>query len=350
MSMGKTSVNLSKRIPPIGAVQKYAAALLLYIALSVYLFRPYWAQMSGYHFLYMLNPVTAAWGAYFLSRRWINHWTPSLVAGAVYGFSPFALSFASFQQPVAGLSFVIVPWLFLPSVYWRRNRPADTFRFFVRAVFVLLPFAGICLMFWAASQKWAGPYFLMPKNLQLTPKHFYDIVFPLYQRGDYLTFGIYHVPLILSIMGVFVLVSIQRLSVVFPVAVAMMLCFLDPILQVPPIVWAAIPVLFLAVLTGLGFESILLAGKSDAMWVLVCAIAASLLAAFFGGLAYKRIIVGGLLEWTGLMYVTAAAALWIIFSFSMTAHRWLWTRWILLTAAVAIDLILSARCLVDKLF
>lgn len=346
--MGKSGVNLLK--PSLPAEAKYSAVLLLYLAFSVYLFGPYFGNLSGYQFLYVINPAAAAAGGYFLSRRWINHWMPSVLAGAVYGFSPFALSFASFQQPVAGLSYVIVPWLFLPSVYWHKHRPADAFRFFARATFALLPFAGICLLFWTASQKWAGPYFLMPKNLQLTPHHFYDLVFPLYQRGDYLTFGIYHVPLILAVMGVFMLVMIQRVAVVFPVAAALVLCFLEPIFQVPPIVWSAVPVMFLAVLAGVGFESVLLAGKSDARWVMACAIAASLAATFFGGLAYKRLIMGGLLEWTGLMYAAGAVALWISFVFSLTGGRWTWTRWIVLTAAMVMDVVLSARYLTDKLW
>lgn len=346
--MGKTPVNLSKQTLPAGAAN-FSAALFLYIALSVYLFRPYLGMMSGYRFLYVINPVAAAWGAYFLSRRWLNNWTPSVLAGAIYGFSPFALSFASFQQPVAGFSYVIVPWLFLPSIYWHKNKPADAFRFFMRTIFVLLPFAGICLLFWVASQKWAGPHFLMPKNLQMTPKHFCDLIFPLYQEGGYLTFGIYHVPLILSIMGIFVLVSIQRISVVFPIAAALMLCFVNPILQVSPIVWAAIPVLFLAILTGLGFQSILLASKSDAKWILACAIAASIVAAFFGGLVIRR-FTGLVFEWTALMYAVGAAGLWIVFFFAKTGHRWPWSRWILLTVATVIDLVFSARYLVDKLF
>lgn len=347
--MERTLPSLSKGPTSFGAAPKFGAALVLYIALSVYLFLPYFAKFSGYLFLYAINPVIAAWGAYFLSRRWINHWTPSLLAGAVYGFSPFALSFASFQQPVAGFSYVMIPWLFLPSVYWHKNKPADALRYFMRTVFVLLPFAGICLLFWVSSQKWAGPHFLMPKNLALTPNHFTDLIFPLYQRGAYLTFSVYHIPLILAIMGIFVLVSIQRISVVFPVAAALMLCFLEPILQVSPIIWAAIPVLFLAILSGLGFEAILSAGNADSKWIAACAIAATVAAAFFGGLMIRR-FTGRVFEWTGLMYAVAASVLWLILFFAKAGHRWPWTRWILLTGAMAVDLIFSARYLVDKLF
>lgn len=349
--MGKASASQSKQTLSLGSSPQCIFALFLYVALSIYLFRPYFGLLSGYNLLYVINPVAAAWGTLLLSRRWVNNWTPSLLAGAIYGFSPFALSFGVFQQPVAGLSYVIVPWLFLPSVYWHKNKPADAMRFIVRTAFVGLPFAGIVLLFWVASQKWVGPYFLMPRNLQLTGKHFCDLIFPLYQQGEYLTFGVYHAALVLSIMGIFVLVSIQRVAVVFPVAAAMMLCFLNPILQVPPIVWAAIPILFLAILAGLGFQAILLAAKPDSKWIVICAAFATGLAAFFGGLSIRIILVSPeVFKLTALVYGLTAAALWILFFFSRSGHRWSWLRWLILTAATAVDLIFCARYLVDKLF
>jgi hypothetical protein len=340
---------LSGGRPSLEAARKSTVALLLYIALSVYLFEPYFAKLSGYQFLHITNPVFAAWGVYFLSRRWINHWTPSLLAGAVYGFSPFALSFASFQQPVAGLSYLMIPWLFLPSLFWHKHEPANAVRLLVRSVFVLLPFAGICLLFWIPTQKWAGPFFLMPKNLHLTGSHLADLIFPLYRRGAYLTFSVFHVPLILSMMGIFVLVSIQRISVVIPVAAAIILCFMEPVLQVSPIVWAAFPILFLALLSGQGFESMLLTSRADSKWIIACAVAATALAAFFAGLMIRR-FTGWIFEWTGLMYAGIAAGLWLILFFAKSGHRWPWTRWTLLTAAMAVDIIFTARYLINKLF
>ncbi len=348
--MGSSSPNLSKQGLAFGAVEKAISAGVLYLVFSVYLFWGHFSQLAGYQLLYVFNPPAAAWGAYFLSKRWVNNWTPSLIAGAVYGFSAFSLSFGGFQQPVAGFSYVMVPWLLLPSVYWHKNSPPDAFRFIIRSIFAVLPFAGVCLMFWAAAQKWVGPHFLMPATTRLTPQHFLDLIFPLFQKGEYLTFGLYHGAIILSLMGLFVLVKAQRIAVLIPIAAALVLCFWEPVLQVSPIVWAAFPILFLAILSGLGFQSLLWAGKADCKWVITCAIAASILAAFFGGLAYKRLILGGLLEWTAMMYAVAAAALWFLFFLAKTGLRWHPMRWGLLTAAVTIDLIFSARYLVEKLF
>ena len=339
-----------KRTLLTGKPQRYGSALGLYIALSIYLYWPYMGGFRPHQFLFLINPVVAAWGTYFLSKRWVNNWTPSVLAGAVYGFSPFALSFAALQQPVAELSFVMVPWLFLPAVFWHKNKQPDAFRFCMRTLFCLLPFTAVAGMFWAASQKWAGPYFLMPAGASLTGDHFLDLIFPLFGKGPHLTFGIYHASLVLAMMGLFVLVKVQRITVLLPVAAAMILCFLRPVLGVPPIIWAAVPVLFLSLLSGLGFQSIFWAGKADSKWVLTCALAASVLTAFFGGLAYKRMIHGNLLEGTALVYAVTAVGLWLLFFFIHANLRWKPAKWAILTAIVVFDLVFSARYLVDKLF
>lgn len=333
-----------------GRPELYGAALGLYIALSIYLHWPYFGQLRPHQFLFVINPVAAAWGTYFLSKRWVNNWTPSVLAGAVYGFSPFVLSFAGFQQPVAGLSYVLIPWLFLPAVFWHKNKTPDAFRFTMRLLFCLLPFATVFGLFWCAAQKWVGPYFLMPVNASLTVDHFLDLIFPLFQKGPLLTFGIYHASIIMALMGLFVLVKVQRITVMIPVAAAMVLCLSKPVLGVAPIVWAAVPVLFLSLLSGLGFQSIFWAGKADSKWILSCALAASILAAFFGGLAYKRMVVGPVLQWTAMMYAITAVALWIMLFFAHSGFRWKPAKWIVLTTPVVIDLIFSARYLVIKLF
>ena len=339
-----------KRKLPGGRPELYLSALGLYIALSVYLYWPYMGTFRPHQFLFVINPVVAAWGAYFLSKRWVNNWTPSVLTGAVYGFSPFALSFASAQQPIAGLSFVMVPWLLLPAVFWHKNKKPDAFRFTTRLLFCILPFAAVAGMFWCAAQKWAGPYFLMPTGASLTGGHFLDVVFPLFQKGPHLTFGIYHTSIVVALMGLFVLIKVQRIAALIPVATAIVLCFSRPIAATPPIVWAAVPILFLALLSGLGFQSIFWAGKADGKWILTCAIAASILVAFFGGLAYKRLVIRDVLELTAIMYAMAAVSLWFMLFFAYTGLRWKPVKWIVLTAAVAIDLIFSARYLVDKLF
>lgn len=322
-------------------------ALACYIILSGWLFLPYRAQFERFGFLDAVNPVAAAAGVYLLSRRWMSSWTPSLVAGAVYGFGPYALSF-SIYHPLAGAYYAMIPWLFLPAAYWHRFSPPTAARFLTRALFSLLPFAVVILLFWIPSQPWAGPYFLMPTTAPLQVKDFQGLVFPLYKIGGEVIFGLYHFPVLLALMGVFVLANVQKVAVLIPFAAGLALSFLNPVLHVSPIVWAAFPILFLSLLSGLGFQSMLYTGKADSVWIVACAILGAVLAALFGGLALSP-LTGRVFELTALLYAVSAGALGIVYYFTRVPLRRPWAKWVLLTGAAAVDLILSCRYLVGKL-
>jgi len=345
--MGNSFPELAKKRIAAGISANDIAAVALYLCLAVFLYLPQFHVDNKKAVLCGFNTVAAAWGAYFISKRWINNWTPSLFAGAVYGFGPFALSFEMFH-PFAGLSFAMVPWLLLPAVYWHKGKTPDAFRFSVRALLTLLPFAGIVLLFWITAQPWTGPVFMIPKELSMTAKDFVDLIFPLRRSGSIVPFGLYHCPLVFALMGVFVYVKLQRIALLIPIAAGLVLAFWEPVFQVPPIVWAAFPILFLSLLCGLGFQAFLFAGKADTKWILVCAATVSILAAFFAGLAIRIILIREVFELTMLMYALTAAALWILLVLVRLNLRWPWFKWAILTAAAAIDLLFSARYLIDK--
>lgn len=325
------------------------AAIGLYICFAVFLYL-LGHGVNNVKAVCGINAVAAAWGAYFISKRWINNWTPSLFTGAVYGFGPFALSFELFH-PAAGLSFAMVPWLLLPAVYWHKGRTPDAFRFSARALLTLLPFAAIALLFWVTAQQWAGPTFLMPKELSMTVKDFVDLIFPLHGSGGIVAFGLYHASLVFALMGVFVYIKLQRIALLIPIAAGLVLAFWEPVFQVSPIVWAAFPILFLSLLCGLGFQTMVSAGKADSKWVVICGVFASVLAAFFGAMAIRIIDPFRVtFEVTALMYGLTAVAIWITLFCVHSLPRHHQPRWLLLTAVMTIDLIYSARYLTDKLF
>lgn len=329
------------------AVEKDFFPLGLYLLISIWLFLPHIHQFSRFDFIYGLNPIAAAWGTYFLGRRWISSWTPLVLAGVAYGFGPYALSF-SMYHPLAGITYAMIPWLFLPSVYWHRFSAPDAKRFLVRAMFSLLPFAAVFAMFWVLSQPWAGPYFLMPKTAPLTANDFQSLFFPLYKVSGKIIFSVYHVPMLLGLMGIFVLANMQRVAVLIPFAAALILCFLDPVGQVSPIVWAAFPVMLLSLLSGLGFQSILYAGKADSKWIVACAIIAAILAAFFGGISFYP-LTGREFDLTAVLYAASAGVLFAVYYLTRVQARFPWARWVLLTGAAALDFVLSARFIVDRI-
>jgi hypothetical protein len=240
-----------------------------------------------------------------------------------------------------------VPWLLLPAVYWHKGKTPDAMRFSVRALLTLLPFAGIVLLFWMPAQQWIGPYFLMPQQLTLTIKDFTNLILPLHKAGGVIVFGLYHCSLIFALMGIFVCIKLQRVALLIPIAVGLVLAFLNSVLQVTPIVWAAFPIVFLSVLCGLGFQAFLWAGKADTKWVLTCAAAATVLAAFTAGIMITP-FAGRVFELSSIMYALAAAAIWILLALIRLNLRWPYFKWFILTAAITIDLLFSARYLIDK--
>jgi hypothetical protein len=342
--MGNSFPELAKKRIAAGIRVNDIAAIVLYACFGIFLYLPA-LGVDNSKVLCGFNTVTAAWGAYLLSKRWVNNWTPSLFAGAVYGFGPFALSFEMFH-PLTGLSFAMVPWLLLPAIYWHKGKSPDAYRFCVRALLTLLPFAGIVLLFWLPAQQWAGPFFLMPKELSMTVKDFTNLILPLHNSGGVVAFGLYHCSLIFSLMGVFVYIKLQRITLLIPIAAGLILSFWEPVFQVSPVVWAAFPILFLSVLCGLGFQAFLWAGKADTKWILVSAAAASVLAAFCAGINMS-IFAGRVFELTAILYGLAAAALWILLALVRLNLRWPWSKWLILTAAITLDLLYSA---IYKLF
>lgn len=88
-------------------------------------------------------------------------------------------------------------------------------------------------------------------------------------------------------------------------------------------------------------------GQIGYKWVVICAAAATALAAFSAGIMTTP-FAGKVFELTALLYGLAAAALWILLIFIRLSLRWTWFKWAVLTSAISIDLIFSARYLIDK--
>ena len=99
--MGSSFPELAKKRIAAGISVNNIAAIVLYACFGIFLYLPA-LGVDNSKVLCGFNTVTAAWGAYLLSKRWVNNWTPSVLAGAVYGFGPFALSFEMFH-PLTGL-------------------------------------------------------------------------------------------------------------------------------------------------------------------------------------------------------------------------------------------------------
>jgi len=262
------------------------------------------------------------------------------------------LALARFH-PTAGFLVATVPWLFCPAAFgpgqkWRR----------LSIPLSLLPFLTIVLFFQVSVH---CRLFAVPAQAKLHLADLVGLAAPLVaaKRG-LLTIGFYHIAIAPLIIGFSMLVKARRTGIMAILTAAVVLAFCKPIFGVSPIIWLAIPAVCCSVLIGAGTQGLISAGFADRKWVLsvagICgalAIVTLLLATknlqmFLAlGAGYARVFTD-----TGKMYTLGAITLLVLFLLvraKLPAERRVPIRAILLSLAMAADIFLGARFIVDML-
>lgn len=327
---------------------KVLISAIVYLALGIGLFYPNLKSFKTIQYLIIFNSAAGALGCFILSRRWMSTYPASLFAGAVYGFSPFALGFAAYH-PIGGSGLAILPWLFLPAAFfdrffgpYRQTLP----RTLAAAVLAIAPFIVIGAFFWLMSTPLIGPFFPLPKHQKLGMINMIGLAAPLALRPHDFIFGFYHIPTTIGLMGLFIYVKVHRLSTIIILALGIILSLADSILQISPIVWALVPALFCSLLIGLGIQGLAWAGRSDTKWILICAIVAIILAGMTFLLSLKY---GGPYLEAARMHSLAAILLASIFFIARAQIRWHPLRWFLLCTGIAIDILITSRHIINGL-
>ncbi len=326
---------------------KLAAASAIYAFFSAYLFYPYLSSFSRFDYLVIINTITAAIGCYILSRRWVASWAGSFLAGVIYGFGPFFLSLGNFH-PTAGSIAAIVPWSFLPAVYFGRAK-WQWFRIPLSA----LPFFVIAAAFKAANMANFNPVRM-------------QIVIGKYELTSILACcvptnkaqilpGVYHAPVAALFIGMVMLIMSRRYSVMITLAIGLILSLSRAVFEVTPFFWLVIPVLCLSVITGEGFDGLISCGYKDRKWILAsgiivlvgavtCLMMGTKYAFVIAGLADKYV---RLFRQAAVMYIIAAVAVGAIFFLAKGKARLKWIRLGIISSAMVVDIFLSARYIVD---
>jgi hypothetical protein len=329
---------------------KFAAAAILYAGFAVYLYRPYFNQLHGLQYLLVVNVCLGSLGCFVLSRRWMASFYGSFFAGAVYGFGPFSLGLACYH-PAAGLLTASIPWLFLPAAFGPKARWR-----WLRLPLCTLPFLAIVFFFQVATY---FRLFIIPVQVKLGLADLAGLLAPLVTAERNMTLiGFYHVPIAALIMGFSMLFAARRFAVLAILCVGAALAFCPVSLDVSPIIWLALAVLCCSVIIGEGMHGLVLAGHADRKWVLVttvimglCSIVTLLLATkysgMFGGLGTKY---AKLLVAAATMYILGTVAVAILYFMARMRLRMNWLRMVILCSAMALDVFLGARFIVDKVF
>ena len=351
---------------------RFAVAAVVYTAFAVYLYRPYFNGFGSLRLqdLFVANICLASLGTYVLSRRWVAGFPESFFAGAIYGFGPFALGLAKFH-PTAGFLVAAIPWLFCPAVFGPEGRWKP-----LRILLSLLPFVAIVLFFQISTRYGLDP---IPITLKLRANDLAGLLAPLVAAKRSMTLiGFYHVPIAALVMGFCMFaaplkglgkggilqrgkflkgLAVRRFGIAAIFAVATILAFCDSLLQISPIIFLAISMLYCSVLIGAGMQGLISAGPADRRPVLLTAILLGILAIITLLLAtkYFQTVAGladgyaRLLTATAKMYILGAIAIAMLFVIARAKLRIHPVRQILLYAAMALDIFLGARFIVDTI-
>jgi hypothetical protein len=327
----------------------FGVAGVIYLAFAVYLYWSHFKYFGRLDYLMVVSGVVGSLGCLALSRRWVSSYWASFIAGAVYGFGPFMIGLAKFH-PTASFLAASVPWLFCPAALWVKGKKA-----LLSWPLTGLPFLAIVLFFQLCTHM---HFFPVSVQVKLRLADLASLAAPLVVAGrdaSATLIGYYHVSLAAMVIGFSMLISGRRIGIVLLFVAGTSFSWLPSYLNVSPIMWLTVPLVICSVLVGVGVQALAEASWADRLWVLmsaaimaVFAIVTLLLATkyfqVFAGLGdkYARLFV-----WAGVMYVLAAVAAGIIFFIVRAKLRLVRLRLLLLCSAMAVDIFIGARFLVD---
>ncbi|MBN1124401.1 MAG: hypothetical protein JXA82_05280 [Sedimentisphaerales bacterium] len=324
-----------------GRQRRIGTAFLIYVTVALYLFLPYLLpNMRLNRIPVALWPIVAAMGIYILSRRWIGAFFGSLFAGLVYGFGPFVLHFTTYH-PLAGLVPALLPWLFCPAIFYRVYHRKTVMTRIIPIVLATLPFAFVLAFYWACRVMHVFP---TPLEERLSLQSLTGFLVPYTCEPV----GVYHVPVATLIVGAIMHAIVHRFSTLAVVLAGLILAFSKPILQATPLVWTAIPMIYCCILVGIGSQGLAWSGRADRKWIFLCVIVALMLAATTALLGMRH-NPQELYRQATLFYLLAMVMSGLILLVSRSAARWHGLRWLLLASAMGVDILFSARYILDKL-
>lgn len=321
----------------------FPAAVIIYAVFAGWLFYPYTQKLSTVQFLLPVESVIGAAGVFVLSRRWVLSFFASLTGGAVFGFGTFACSFFCYH-PAAGMVNAFLPWFFIPAVYfyhWAKFEPKVVAVF--SGLFLMLPIFFILSAYEIAAGMRLYP---IPLHTFLTVQSLAGIVNPTGVKPEIFALGFYHVPMAGLIMGFILLIRTKRIWTIMLFAATFIAAFSRPFLNVPPVVWASIPVLFCSLMIAEGLETLILAGAADSKWLLTS------VAILFSVILLNVLLTSksGTFPQSIGLYGVGVAAILLVSHVAQANLAWHSTRMLVIYPAVFIDIIISTRYVVGMIF
>ncbi|MFA5292603.1 MAG: hypothetical protein WC496_06155 [Phycisphaerae bacterium] len=327
----------------ISSAVAFPPAVIIYIIFAAWLFYPHLQKLSAIQRLFPLEAIVAAAGVFILCRRWVLSFFASLIGGAIFGFGIFACSFFCYH-PFAGLVYAVLPWTFVPAVFFYQWTKLDSRNTAILSgLLSLLPFLFILLAYEFSAGMYLYP---IPADTRLSIQSLLGIVNPSGAKPDIFALGFYHVSVAGLIMGCVLLVRTRRIWTIVLIAAAIFAAFYRPIMHVPPVMWASVPVLFCSIIIASGLETLILAGAADSKLLLASAVILFLFGLF-------NVFVPGQ---SGLspqfigMYGLGVLVVMLIFFIARANRPWHGVRMFVLYSAALMDILISTKYIIDIIF
>ncbi len=324
-------------------LHKISLAILFYLGVCAFVFYPARTGLDFNRLFIIANLLIASIAVFLLCARWINSFAASLLAGLLFGFSPFALGLFCYH-PAAVIAYTMLPICFWPAAFL-----PDSLNFrkhshlFASAILSLLPFLMIAFYFQLLSRIKLTP---IPLTFYPDIRHILSFVSPLAVKPHDLAFSFYCASVPAVIMAAFILAKIRRISIVLILAVSIALSLCQPIFAVPPIFWLSASILVIAIAAGVGSQAVVLANRSDRNYLL----AAALITAAFAVISFVLARQTSAVMISAKMYSLVFLAVLIIYFLSRSSLPVRAGRWIILSAAFAVDFLIISRILLAKIF
>jgi len=326
----------------------FIAVVIASSALTYYLYSPYSSRFASAYYIVPLSHIVAAVGAFMFSRRWIGSQIASFFAAILYAYGPFAISLDPWHPAIPAL-FAVIPWFFCPAAFWPSWFPSAmklpaSIRLVITMTLSFLPLVPIALVFKGLPQLHIFP---MPVRSALTWQDLVTLVEPAHLTGARFSIGFYHVAVPALALGLAMFIRLKRILPGLLLLAAAVLAFLPPVLQISPVIWAAIAVLGLSLMIGLGLEGLTLIGSADRKWLI-----ASLIVTI---LALATSLAIGLSQtpqdlFSARLFVIALMPPAFIAFMVWRNMRIRQLRWLFLATALSIDIVASSRQLLDVIF
>lgn len=217
----------------------FVCAIIVYLALSLFLYYPYLSSFGKIDLLLIVCPVAAGLGANLLCRHWTDNPLAALLTGAFYGFSPFALSLGAYH-PFTLLLIAVIPWLFMPAAIFDQKRS----RSITVMLLAMLPPIVIVIFFVLLA---AHPFFPIPVTVKPS---FAGFISSTPTASSPLPLGYYHIGSLLFLIGLIRFAFTHRIVTIILAAAGLVIAFYGPFLNVSPAIWTLLPILFGAILIG----------------------------------------------------------------------------------------------------